>query len=130
MKIIFDSNIIISAFIAQGCPKDIFALAVEKADIIISDYILDEVVNKLVKKLKFSQSEADLVLDYLARSTKKINLSKNISIDFPDAKDIPILQLAAESGAKYLITGDKLLLNKKKFNKTSIITARQALEVF
>ena len=128
MKIVFDSNIIISAFIAHGCQKDVFALAVEKADIIISDYILHEVRDKLVAKLKFSSSDACLVVDFLQRSTRRVTPSENIVVDFPDARDIPILQLAAESNARYLVTGDKALLKRKKCKKTRIITAREALK--
>jgi len=128
MKVIFDSNIIISAFISQGCPKEVFGAAIEKADIIISDYILDEVHTKLVAKLKFPRSEADGVLEYLNRSTHKVNPSQKILIDFPDRNDIPILHLAAEAKAQYLVTGDKLLLSKKKFKGTRIVTAREMLK--
>ena len=83
---------------------------------------------RLVKKLTFSFPEANLVVDYLNKGTQKVNPSKSIVADFPEAQDVPILQLAAESDAQYLVTGDKLLLSKKKFKRTKIITARETIK--
>jgi uncharacterized protein len=127
MKIIFDTNILISAVIAHGCPKDIFALAIEKADIVLSEYILKELAEKLHKKIKFPASEIKLICEFLRKAAIMVNPSQNASISCSDINDIPILCLALESKADYLVTGDKVLLKKKKISNTMIVTARDML---
>ena len=59
-----------------------------------------------------------------------VDLSDNFShIHFEDLKDIPILYLLEVSGAHYFVTGDKKLLELKKFKQTLILSLREALEL-
>ena len=123
MTIVFDSNVIISAFITtSGTTKDVFLYCGERFRIIISDYIINEVSKKLRNKLGFSRTEIKEVTDFLETHTEltepadqKLELSR-------DKKDDPILNLAVSANADFLISGDKDLLVLKKVKGVKIIS--------
>ena len=123
MTIVFDSTVIISAFITtSGTTKDVFLYCGERFRIIISDYIINEVSKKLRNKLGFSKTEIREVTDFLETHTEltepadqKLELSR-------DKKDDPILNLAVSANADFLISGDKDLLVLKKVKGVKIIS--------
>ena len=129
MKIVFDTNVLISAFLTTAGPSQyILATALAEQIVILSPYILEEFTNKLVKKLAFSEEQAREMAGFLERRTVIIDAPlKNIS--FSDKKDIPILALLEASGAHYFVTGDKKLLDIKKWRTTFFLTVREALEI-
>lgn len=130
MKVVFDTNIFISGFLtATGTSQHIFSLALKRHTIILSPYILDELLKKLCTKLNFPAVEANDLIRFLKNKTHILDVAPNPKIQFKDKKDIPILSLAQASGAHYLITGDKELLKLKKIGTTLILSAREAFEV-
>ena len=66
---------------------------------------------------------------FLRNRAAVLNVPVNPAIHFPDKKDIPILSLLEASSPHYLVTGDKRLLELKKFRQTLILTAREALGI-
>ena len=129
MKIVFDTNVLISAFLTTAGPSQyILAAALAEQIVILSPYILEEFTNKLVKKLGFSEAQAREMAGFLEKRAVIIDAPlKNIS--FSDKKDIPILALLEASGAHYFVTGDKKLLDIKKWRTTFFLTVREALEI-
>ena len=96
--------------------------------LILSPYILEEFRNKLVNKLAFSEEQVREAAHFLERRSVILDAPlKNIL--FPDKKDIPILALLEASGAHYFVTGDKKLLELKKWKTTFFLTVREALEI-
>ena len=127
MTIVFDSNVIISAFITtSGTTKDVFLYCGERFRIIISDYIINEVSKKLRNKLGFSRTEIKEVTDFLETHTKlPLTLPSPLRGEDKgegDKKDNPILNLAVSANADFLISGDKDLLVLKKIKGVKIIS--------
>ncbi|MDE2589521.1 MAG: putative toxin-antitoxin system toxin component, PIN family, partial [Patescibacteria group bacterium] len=122
IKVVLDTNILISALGFGGKPREIFYLVLEKRIKAVSSPILlaefDDVVSK-----KFPSLSREL--DQIHRKFKK-----NISIVNPeievhilqDEPDNRVLEAAVEGNCKYIITGDKGLLEINKFKKISIVT--------
>ena len=129
MKFVFDTNVLISAFLTTTGPSQhILAAALAEQIVVLSPYILEELTNKLVKKLGFSEEQARVMTGFLETRAVIINAPiKDIS--FSDKKDIPILALLEASGAHYFVTGDKKLLNLKKWKTTFFLTVREAMEI-
>jgi putative PIN family toxin of toxin-antitoxin system len=122
MTIVFDSNVCISAFITtSGVTKDVFLYCGERHRVVISEYIIREVSEKLHCKLGFTLQEAGEVSLFLRQHMEVVELPKAIAISVRDSKDAPIIALALSVKADFLITGDKDLLSLKKTNKTEII---------
>lgn len=131
MKVVFDTNILLSAFLTKGgVAEQLFSRVVATHTILTSEYILQEAVEKLSRKLKIPEREVGLFIRYVrARMTVIDTLEKSESIDFEDPKDIPILQILEAAGVHYFVTGDKKLLKLKKHKQTLILSLREAFEL-
>lgn len=122
MRIIFDTNVLISAFIATGTSKDVFEYAVENHEVIASSYILKELKRNLTQKLGFSHKEYKEIEAFLAETILILSEKTYKIQDFSDKKDIPILNLCDSAQASLLVTGDKQLLRLRKTGSTKIIS--------
>lgn len=129
MKIVFDTNVLISGFLTvTGTSQYVLSLALKRHQVIFSEFILAERKRKLVDKLEIPKRRADRLIQFLRRRADILRVPANPKIDFPDKKDIPILSLIVASGAHYCVTGDKALLGLKKVGMTLMISPREALE--
>ncbi len=130
MKIVFDTNVLISGFLTvTGASQYVVSLAFKRHDVVLSEYVLDEMKRKLVEKLAIPHSKAARAVQFLKQKAVILKVPSNPKIHCRDKKDIPILSLAEASRAHYLVTGDKALLEMKKVGKTLILSPREALEV-
>ncbi|MDD5226722.1 MAG: putative toxin-antitoxin system toxin component, PIN family [Candidatus Omnitrophica bacterium] len=131
MKIVLDTNILLSVFLTRGgVAEQLFAKVVAAHATLTSEYVLQEAARKLSKKLGVPDREVAAFIGYARSRMTVIDLSgKKSTIDFEDPKDIPILFLLEVAGAHYFVTGDKALLELKKHKKTLILSLREALEL-
>lgn len=131
MRVVFDTNILLSAFLTKGGVADqLFMKAIEIHAVLTSDYILQEAAKKLSGKLKVPDQEMSFFMRYVRSRMTVISLSEKIApIHFEDFKDIPILHLLETAGVHYFVTGDKKLLGLKKHKQCLILSLREALEL-
>ncbi len=130
MKVVFDTNILISAFVFPGgIPEQILNLAsLNEFALCLSPDIFSEFKKVLQKKFKYSEEEIHEFLDYLRGISKMIYPIERIELIQRVDADNRILECAVETQAQFLITGDKRdLLPLQKIGKTKIITASQFL---
>lgn len=129
IKVVLDTNIIVSAIVFGGKPRDIIYLIQEgKIQAYISSFILYELKEVLTKKFDFNDEKLKEVKDLVKDSF--INISPKISIkiirNYP--LDNKILEAAIETKADYLVTGDrKHILPLKKIKKTKIVSPEEFL---
>lgn len=128
LKIVLDANIIISAFVFEGRIRDVFDLVATDHELCFSDNLVLEVKNKLVNKFFVDKILMNNFDNLISKSNYFYPKKK---IDFPtDPKDAYLLELAEESKADYLITGDKKhLLPLKHWKKTVIISSSDFLKI-
>lgn len=130
MKIAFDTNILISAFITtEGIASRILLRALEDHEVCVCHYIFHEFKEKLVRKLRYPPSLVDVFLQFLESRTRIFPESAGVAPSFSDPKDIPILQFLEYAAPNYFVTGDKKLLELKKYKRTVILSLREALEL-
>lgn len=126
MKIVLDTNVLISAFITEGTSKDVLDAALGRAKCIISPYILDEFHRILrSKKFGFPKNVVDMFESYLTRHCELSHEDPKISVRSPDPNDQKILALCHTVNADFLITGDEELLALVKTGSTQIIRPSQ-----
>jgi putative PIN family toxin of toxin-antitoxin system len=128
MRILFDTNVIFSAFSARGLAQAVFELCLENHTVIISEHILSELKAHLLKKLKMPGEKAQLIIDYLRESCSLGEESQVKKVVCRDENDIRILGLAEKTKPDFLITGDMDLLVLKKYRSTPILTPREFWE--
>ncbi len=131
MKVVFDTNILLSAFLTRGgAAQQLFARTIATHTLITSERILQEAGAKLSGKLQIPDREIGLFMRYVRTRMNVFTLSSKVpEIDFQDSDDIPILHLLEAAGIHYFVTGDKKLLDLKKHKQTLILSLREALEL-
>ena len=129
MRVVLDTNVLISALIAQGHPPALLIDAwLEHAfDLLISSDQLDEIVRvtrypKIAKRIR--RSEAGNLINSLRELAVVVEKLPPVE-QSPDPADDKLLALAWAGKAQYLVSGDKLnLLGLARFKQARIITAR------
>jgi len=131
MRIIFDTNVLIAAFITtQGIASRVLLRSLEEHEVCLSEYIFSEFRKRLTNKFRFPSGLIDLFVRFLSTRARILSEGAPTSTaHFFDPKDIPILKLLEVGGAHYFVTGDKKLLNLKKYKHTLILSLREALEL-
>jgi putative PIN family toxin of toxin-antitoxin system len=131
MKVLFDTNIFISAFVVRGSLGErAFLLAQQRCfDRCTSVSILTETARKL--RDKFDQSDEDIraALKLISRASTvyKPKVRVNVLQDTPDNR---ILECALAAGADLIVTGDRHLLRLKKYGGIAIVRLADLIRTF
>jgi putative PIN family toxin of toxin-antitoxin system len=132
VRAVFDTNVLVAAFLAEGvCSKLLLRARKGECALILSLDILEEFEGVLRNKFSLSPSEVSEVHTLLAEAAREI--VKQISPITPlcrDPDDDKILACAQAVRADYIVTGDRDLLVIKTFGKTQIITPRDFEALF
>lgn len=125
MKIILDTNVIISAFATRGLCSAVFELCLDRFEVVLSEAILKETFTHFNGKIKLPVAQCEAIIFYL-RAFCSVS-----EVDDPDASvcrdenDLHVPGLAQRSSAAYIITGDKDLLALVQYKGTRIVTPRE-----
>ena len=125
MKIILDTNVIIAAFATRGLCSAVFELCLDRFEVVLSEAILKEVLKSLNSKIKLPLPQCDLIVSYLRDNFSLSEIDDLDKSPCRDKNDIHVLGLAQHSGAEYIITGDKDLLDLVQHKNTKIVTPRE-----
>lgn len=128
MKIVLDTNVLIASFVTKGLSADVYDYCYVNHELFISEWILDELKEKLSSKLKFSDEKIVKIITLICESFTKLEIEINIPDICRDKDDNNILALAEEISADYIITGDKDLLVLEKYKTTLIVNPRKFWE--
>ena len=124
MKIVIDTNVLISAAFRDREPEDVILFIVEHLEFewIVSDEILDEYLDVL-NRPKFNLPE-DILNQWtqtLRISTTTIDVDQTIA--FPrDRKDAKFIACALSAQANFCITGDRDFSEAHKLMNTTVVS--------
>lgn len=124
MRLVLDSNVLIAAFISRGLCSEILEVCLKKHEIVLSDFIRDELRKNLVHKFHLFEKDVEEYLHVLALHATLVHPTRPKAPMSRDPKDDLILATAAAGHAAYLVTGDKDLLTLKHFGRIQIVTPR------
>ena len=132
--IVIDTNIFISAALSpNGTAYKAFAQAIQKFTIVQSDETYQEIANRIYKN-KFdkyiSNERREELLNLIKIKSRFIQPTSQVT-SCRDPDDNKFLELAIDSNAKFLITGDKdlLILKSQAEYQDLIISARDFVEI-
>ena len=128
MKVVLDTNVIVAAFATRGLCAELFEVCLIKCKIVLSEYILSEVAEKLVTKIHLPQSIVEEILQFLKEHAQIVKPEMIESFILKDKKDIPIIGTALSGNAQFLITGDKELLSLREYRNIEILSPREFWE--
>lgn len=129
IKVVLDTNIIVSAIVFGGKPRDIVYLIQEREiEAYVSSFILYELKEVLTKKFNFNNEKLKESEDLIQESFIIVSPKITVKVIKDYLIDNKILEVAVEAKADYLITGDKKhILKLKKIIKTKIVSAEEFL---
>ena len=128
MKVVFDTNIFISAFVIPGSQGEKAVLRIiEGRDVLLlSKGILDELLTVLSTKFSRDKEEISRVAVILSEMAEWVVPSGKINV-LNDEPDNRILECAVSGKADVIITGDKELLRLGEYEKIRIISLKEYL---
>src|SRR6266480_3443509 len=122
LKVLLDTNVLISSLLFGGKPRKIIRLVQEgKITPVISPVLIAELAEVLVKKFQFSTKKLKLVNELIDENFIKVNPSFTINI-IADEVDNRVLEAAIEGKCQYIISGDQDLLQLISFQSVKIVT--------
>ena len=130
-KVVFDTNIYISAILFGGNPRQCLELAREKSfELFSSKAILLEFSQELHQKFHWRKEEVKETIEGILVFAKPVTPKVKVNIIKDAPKDNRILECALEVEADYIVSGDKKhLLSLGKFRNIPIISAKQFLDL-
>ena len=128
MKVVFDTNIFISAFVIPGSQAEKAVLRIiEGRDVLLlSKGILDELLTVLSTKFSRDKEEISRVAVILSEIGEWVVPSEKIKV-LNDDPDNRILECAVSGTADIIVTGDKELLRLRGYERTKIISLKEYL---
>jgi putative PIN family toxin of toxin-antitoxin system len=124
MKIVFDTNVLISTFVFKGFSKEVFEYCFSYHQLYTSPWILNEFQEKMREKLKVPEDKISVVIELIKEGFKIINPTGAPPRICRDEDDNNILLLAKFIKAEYIVTGDKDLLSLIEYEGTQIESPR------
>jgi len=135
MRVVLDTNIFVSATLIKDGNEDRILRAWQRGEfeLILSQDILKEIGRALLyeKLRKFrwmTEEEITLLLQLLAEESVLVS-GKVVARASRDPDDDKFLAAAVEGGAKYVVTGDKDLLDLKHYRRVEIIRPAAFLKI-
>lgn len=129
MRAIFDTNVLVSAFVTEGvCAKLLIRANRREFDLFMSPAILEEFKKALEIKIGLSREGVRPALLLLKETSKAADPTKdNIRVSgiCRDESDHSILEAALACRAEFIVTGDRDLLDLGEFRKIKIVTPRE-----
>ncbi len=131
MKIVFDTNIFISAFVIPGSKaEEAYSHAVKRDfNLYSSVAILTETAQKLREKFGWQQDKITSLLKAIAKVAMVVKIEPYLHV-LDDEPDNRVLECAEAVGADFIVTGDKHLLFLKHFQDTNVIRLADLLKKF
>jgi putative PIN family toxin of toxin-antitoxin system len=126
VKALFDTNVLLAAFLAEGvCEKLLTRARKRHFSLITCPFILHEFERILTKKFSATKQDKETALALIAEAAvDTVHPSETPSRACRDSDDDNVLACAVEAEVEYLVTGDKDLLHMKTFEGIRIITPR------
>lgn len=130
MRVVLDTNVLISAIVFGGNPERIL-LEIHKKGyaLLVSPAILVELARILRKKLMWQEDKILFALEGLKKLHTLVTPTIKIQKIHSDPSDNRILECAVFGKADYIVTGDKKhLLPLKKFSGIPILSPKEFLQ--
>ena len=128
MKVVFDTNILVSALVFPGGRAEAALLRIieEHDQLLLSKPILDELLGVLARKFSRDAEELARVAVLLSELGLTVRPRRKLRV-VKDDPDNRVLECAVAGRADVIVTGDKDLLELREYRGIRIISLRQYL---
>jgi uncharacterized protein len=129
VRVVFDTNIFISAFVFPGGrAEEAIRTIIEGPDVLVlSSSVIKETLAVLAAKFGQDKEALSRTAVMLADLAEIVKPSKRIAV-LADDPDNRVLECALAGRAGYIVTGDKEMLKLGEYEGIKIITLKEFLE--
>jgi putative PIN family toxin of toxin-antitoxin system len=130
MKLVFDTNVWVSALAFKGRVRDLLDVVIQmKIEVVVSPEIIEETLGVLSeRKFGFSPDVIVLIDRRIRMMAKVVRPTERLRVVERDPDDDRILECAVAAGAEVIVTGDEHLLALKVFRGIRILTPTAFLD--
>jgi putative PIN family toxin of toxin-antitoxin system len=131
MRVVVDTNVLISGILWEGNESKILRLCkTNELTNVISPSMIKE-LERVMSSEKFILTEREVndVLELVLSFSATVFPTIKIDVIKSDPSDNMILESAVEGKADYIVSGDKHLLNIKKYENIPILNAKDMLKI-
>ena len=131
MKVVLDTNVLVSAMIKAGKHRYLFNKLLKDKQLVLSRAILEEFLDVIEdsKIAKYtSKKDVTVFFNTLKNTARIVQVKSKFKVVKEDPDDDAILQAAYDSKADYIISGDRHLLALKQFKNIRILTVDEMLK--
>jgi putative PIN family toxin of toxin-antitoxin system len=131
MRVVFDTNIYISAFITPGGRGEAAYLKAVNGELelVTSVPILTELAGKLRGKFHWEDEQIKAAIRHVAAAAAVVRPVERLAV-LADEPDNRILECARECHAELIVTGDRHLLELGRYEGTAIVSLAAFLDGF
>jgi putative PIN family toxin of toxin-antitoxin system len=129
LKAVFDTNIFVSALAIPGgqAERAIDLVIDARVQLCISKEIIHEVLGVLAGKFSKGPEELARTAVFLSELAELVIPRKKLTV-LDDEPDNRILECAAAGHADIIVTGDRAMLDLKRYQEIRILSLRQFLD--
>jgi uncharacterized protein len=132
MKVVLDTNVLVSALIRSGKPRELFTRLATDKQIILSQAILEEFLEVVEdpKVAKYvSKRDIAVFLNILGNGAVIVQSKSKFKAIKEDPDDDMIVRVAYDAKADCIVSGDKHLLTLKEFKGIKILTIDEMVSI-
>lgn len=128
MRIVLDTNILVSALLARGGPwRIVEAVRDGESEIVTSPILLAELerilnLARVTRRARLSHVEVAGYLEELRKLAIVIEPAIRLSVVIRDPDDDRVLEAAVAGSAEYVVTSDRDLLDLREYEGIRIVT--------
>lgn len=127
MKVVLDTNVIVSGFYWGGAPREaLIAWGLGAFGLVVSAPILEEY--RRIGSRMLDEVGGDDILGLLMQiesTAERVEPARHLDLHCDDPDDIKFLEAAVGARARYLVSGDKALLRVGKYPYGEVVTPRR-----
>jgi len=128
MRVVPDTNVLVSAIVFGGPPGRLVELAAEgHLQLVLSPPIIEELREVLRRKFRFSDAAAYQAEALLRRISIVVEPQRQVAIISEDPEDNRVLEAARAGDADVIVSGDRHLLSLERFGTATIMSPRGLL---
>ena len=110
MRVFFDTNVLVSAFLARGLCADLLRLVLSEHTLVSSEVVLAELRDVLSRKGRLPLAQIEAIEAFLRDQPVAPRPATILELDLVDADDEWVLASAVLAEADLFVTGDQGVL--------------------
>lgn len=130
MRVVFDTNVLISAFVFPGgAPETAYRAALSgKVTLVTSPPLLAELARVLADRFGWEDTMVETAVGQVARIGTVVRPREKVSVIRRDPDDDRVLEAAREGSADVIVSGDRHLLDLRSWEGVRIVRVAELLE--